>query len=93
MQFDRGSSTNETTLKAIKKKYKAAGYKMPKLVFWNLDARWITDQAQAKFDKEMVAEVSGFSPSIMTAILSDKLEKFTPYNVMLETLQKERYNY
>lgn len=93
MQFDQGSSTNETTLKAIKKKYKAAGYKMPKLVFWNLDSRWNTDQVQAKFDKEMVAEVSGFSPSIMTAILSDKLEKFTPYNVMLETLQKERYNY
>ena len=55
MQFDQSSSTNETTLKAIKKKYKAAGYKMPKLVFWNLDSRWNTDQVQAKFDKEMVA--------------------------------------
>ena len=92
-QFDQMSDTKDSAFKMIKKKYKQAGYTMPKVVFWNLRVGYNTDQAQAKFDKEMVVEVSGFSPSIMTAILSNNLESFTPYNVMIETLKKDRYNY
>lgn len=92
-EFDQMSDTSDTSLKMVKKKYKKAGYVMPKIVFWNLDARENVNHVQANFDKENVAEVSGFSPSIMTAILSNDLEQFTPYNVMLKTLSKERYDF
>ena len=62
--------------------YEKAGYELPKIVFWNLDAHMGTP---ARCSDENVAMVSGFSPSIMKAILN--AENFTPMDVMLEALK------
>jgi hypothetical protein len=46
-----------------------------------------------KFDENGTALVSGFSPSIMKAILKADLKNFTPQNVMLEAVMVDRYKY
>jgi len=72
----------------MKKVYEDAGYELPKIVFWNLDAHFGTP---AQCDDDSVAMVSGFSPSIMKAVLN--AEDFTPMDVMLEALKPIELNY
>ena len=81
MQFN-DSQRNVTHFTHMKEEYEKAGYKLPKIVFWNLDAHMGTP---AKCSDDSVAMVSGFSPSIMKAILN--AQEFTPLDVMREALQ------
>ena len=70
--------------------FEAAGYELPKLVWWNLNARPdATGNSPVRFDQRGTAMVSGFSPSIMKSILAAK--NFSPRDVMLETIMGERY--
>ena len=70
--------------------FEAANYTMPRLVWWNLNARPdATGNVPVRFDQNGTALVSGFSPSIMKSILSGS--QFTPRGIMLETIQAERY--
>ncbi len=86
-QFDSiVAAPNETNLEAIKRKYKNAGYKIPEVVFWNVNAK--ADSAAKSTDKG-VALVSGCSPSILKSALSGKI--VTPYQTMCEVLLSERY--
>lgn len=87
MQFDACVEYDDTAIQMIRHKYEAAGYKMPKVVFWNLASR---DNVPAKSDHEGVALVSGFSPAIMRAVLSG--DEFTPTAVMLRAVSINRYN-
>ena len=66
----------------IKDKFNKSGYEMPKLVFWNLNSY---SGNQSTMNEDGVCMVSGFSPSIMKAILS--CEDFNPMNVMIEALE------
>jgi hypothetical protein len=73
-----------------KRMFEAAGYELPKLVWWNLNARPdATGNSPVRFDQRGTAMVSGFSPSIMKSILAAK--NFSPRDVMLETIMAERY--
>jgi len=73
-----------------KRMFEAAGYELPKLVWWNLNARPdATGNSPVRFDQQGTAMVSGFSPSIMKSILAAK--NFSPKDVMLETIMGERY--
>ena len=81
MQFN-DSQRDVTHFTHMKEEYEKAGYKLPKIVFWNLDAHMGTP---AECDDDSVAMVSGYSPSIMKAILN--AEEFTPLDVMREALQ------
>lgn len=88
MQFDRcGTMSNYASMKQL---YKAAGYKIPKVVFWNLNA--VAGNSPVKAGKDGTALVSGFSPAILKAVLADNFDKFTPENVMLEAIMKDRYD-
>ena len=70
-------------LEMIKKQWEAAGYKMPKVIFWNLNAR----QNRIPAIGEGFSYVSGFSPSMIECILSGK----DGYDLMLEKLMSKRY--
>ena len=61
---------------------------MPGIVFWNVNGR--AGNIPAKADTSNTALVSGFSPSILTSLLSDKID--TPLQVMLNTVNSERYD-
>lgn len=88
MQFDHCVTHDHSAMEMMQHKYKAAGYEMPQVVFWNLDS---SDNVPVKADKSGAALVSGFSPSIMTSILSADPAEFTPYGVMLKTIMQDKY--
>lgn len=73
----------------IADKYKAAGYNMPMLVFWNVGAGKYGNVPFTQ-ENENACMVSGFSPSILTSILSGKTDSLS---VMLDAIGKDRYNY
>lgn len=77
-----------TTYDVVRRMYAAAGYELPKIVFWNLNAKG--GNIPVKFDEDGTALVSGFSPSILTSILSSS--DFTPEKIMLNTIMDERYD-
>ena len=90
MQFDQCARHDDSAMQMIERKYAEAGYTVPQIVFWNLNAH---DNVPVKFDKNGTALVSGFSPSIMKAVLAADLEDFTPESIMRKTIMSERYNY
>lgn len=90
MQFDQCTRYDDSAMQMIERKFTDAGYKVPKIVFWNLNAH---DNVPVKFDKRDTALVSGFSPAIMKSVLAADLEQFTPESIMLNTIMSDRYNY
>ena len=88
MQFDACVKQDDSAIEMIRNKYEEAGYQMPNVVFWNLKAR---DNVPVKFNERGVALVSGFSPSILKAVLSGDMENLTPVGVMMKTLMVDRY--
>lgn len=90
MQFDQGVDHDDSAIEMIARKYKDAGYELPKVVFWNLNA--VYGNSPVKFDKRGTALVSGFSPAVATGILSGNMDDFTPEAIMLKTVMKDRYD-
>ena len=88
MQFDACAKFDDSAMKMIERKFTEAGYVIPKIVFWNLNA---SDNVPVKYDTRGVALVSGFSPAIMTAVLGGDTEKFTPEAIMLKAVMVDRY--
>ena len=70
----------------IAQRYTNAGYKMPRLVFWNVNSR--TGTIPVKENDLGVALVSGFSTNIAKMVMSGKTD---PFECLLETLNSERY--
>lgn len=89
MQFDQCAKFDDSAMKMIARKFEEAGYEMPKIVFWNLNA---ADNVPVKYDTRGVALVSGFSPAIMTAVLGGDADKFTPEAMMLKAVMIDRYD-
>ena len=85
MEFD-SACHKHTNFEVMKAKYKKAGYEMPTVVFWNVDAR-SGQNLPVQQDESGVALVSGFSP----VIFKMAVEKKTPEEVMLDTINSERY--
>ncbi len=77
---------SETLFTTIAKKYVAHGYKLPRLVFWNVNSR--TGAIPVKENDLGVALVSGFSVNIVNMVMSNKLD---PYECLLDVLNTERY--
>jgi hypothetical protein len=89
MQFNQCARYDDSAMEMIERKFEAAGYTVPQIVFWNLNA---SDNVPVKSDKSGAALVSGFSPSIMKALLSADLDAFTPEGIMLKTVMVPRYD-
>ena len=88
MQFNQCVSHDDSAMQMIERKYKDAGYELPKVVFWNLNA---SANVPVAFDKSGTALVSGFSPAIAGAILSGNMDEFTPESIMLKAVMADRY--
>ena len=88
MQFNSCTRFDHSAMEMIRHKYEQAGYKVPAIVFWNLNA---ADNVPVKHDASGVALVSGFSPSIVKSVLSADMEQFTPEGIMMKTIMNERY--
>lgn len=96
MEFD-GATTNfgwrntsdsakATLFAKIEAKFNAAGYQLPKLIFWNVMSR--TNTIPVQENVKGLALVSGFSTNVMDCVLSNKLD---PFEILKEKLLKPRY--
>ena len=90
MQFNQCARFDDSAMEMIERKFEAAGYSVPQIVFWNLNS---SDNVPVKADKSGAALVSGFSPSIMTSLLAADLDQFTPEGIMMKTVMSDRYNF
>jgi hypothetical protein len=89
MEFNMACGAPGATLfQTIDAAYRAAGYKRPELVFWNVNAR--NTHLPVRFDESGTCLVSGCSPSILSSLLSGN--SLSPVDVMLETLNSQRYS-
>lgn len=86
MEFNYGCEFNETLFEKIKNEYESYGYKLPRLVFWNICSR--TNTIPLKENDNGIALVSGFSTSIMDMVLSGELD---PYKCLVNKLNTDRY--
>ena len=95
MEFDQGTSEgwgyNRTTFNAktlmekIREKWAAHGYRLPHLIYWNVQAR--QNNIPEDIGCGLVSYVSGMSPSIFDTIMSGK----SGYDLMMEKLNSSRY--
>jgi hypothetical protein len=96
MEFDEAKGSrysdtrtwNSTAQTMIEENYTEAGYKVPKIVYWNIQSR--NENVPVQFDKNGTALVSGFSPALLTGLLSG--ENITPESMMIKIIDSERYS-
>lgn len=89
MQFNTAiRNKNATAMGMISSEYEESGYKMPSVIFWNLDSK---GGVPTTSKTNNVALVSGFSPSIMKSILKDG--DIDPISMVLETVKIPRYDW
>lgn len=89
MQFDQCARFDDSAIAAIQRQYESAGYKMPQIVFWNINAY---GNSPVSSNHANVALVSGFSPSIVKSILAADVDDFTPHGIMMKTVMVPRYD-
>ena len=75
-----------TLFDGITAEFESYGYRLPKLIFWNINSR--TNTIPVKQNKSGVILVSGFSPAVCKMVLSNQTD---PYKALLEVLNSERY--
>jgi hypothetical protein len=88
MQFDGCARFDDSAMESIRRQYRNAGYNVPSIIFWNIEAH---ENVPVRFNEQGVALVSGFSPSIAKTVLSADMEEFTPRNIMLKAVMVDRY--
>lgn len=85
MEFDYCG--NLTNYEMIKKAYNVSGYQCPQIAFWNVAGR--AGNVPVTVNKQGVALVSGASPSVIKAVLTNQLN---PVNIMDSIIETERYS-
>lgn len=88
MEFDRAvtGGHTETLFETIRRRFAAYGYRMPKLVFWNVNSR--TNVIPVRENELGVGLVSGFSVNVCNMVLSNELD---PFVCLKKVLDSERY--
>ena len=100
MEFDKATETvsgwekthiatkwDATAQEMIEQKYADAGYKVPAIVYWNIQSRG--NNIPVAFDKTGTALISGFSPSILKSVVKGEIT--SPQGIMDETIMSPRY--
>ena len=93
MEFDGATSNTHygygmvSLFDDLTRRFAKYGYKLPKLVFWNVNSRTKTIPMT---ENEMgVVLVSGYSPNIMSMVMSDQTD---PWLALKEKLDNNRYD-
>ncbi len=89
MEFN-SCARGTTNLEAIQEKYRASGYKIPMVVFWNIASR--NNNSPATMNEKGVVLVGGYSPIIMKNILEVGFEPTTPIQMVINTIG-DKYSY
>ena len=92
MEFDMATSNTvcffgmKALFDHLAELYAESGYKLPKLVFWNVCSR--TNTIPMTENEMGVIMVSGFSPNILSMVMSGQTD---PWLALKEKLDSERY--
>ncbi|MBR6162828.1 DUF2828 family protein [bacterium] len=87
MEFDEGfTNADLTNFEYAKKLFQRKHYKLPKIVFWNVNS-W-QQQVPVKENEQGAVLVSGCTPKIFEMVMEGET---SPYKFMLDTLNNERY--
>ncbi|MBQ4401253.1 MAG: DUF2828 family protein, partial [Synergistaceae bacterium] len=86
MEFDYCNNADITNFDYAKKIFAEHGYKLPNVVFWNVESR--NTQQPVTMNEQGVTLVSGASPRVFAMIKSGNL---SPMSFMLDVLNSERY--
>lgn len=86
MEFNSADRFYETNHQRIKSKYEESGYKLPQIIYWNLNAKG--SNFPVRMNEVGACLVSGFSPSLLKSIMSGEVD---PFKMMLSVVDKERY--
>jgi hypothetical protein len=104
MQFDvaeNGAGVRfETMYETLKREFEAAGYELPLLVFWNVNAAYAGQSAGAS--GRGVITLSGYDPALFKTLsecgslgtkdlASGKVTMVSPKEAMIKALSRERY--
>ena len=89
MEFNR-SNAGTTLFETAKVAFQTANYALPGILWWNLNAR--PGNTPVRFDEKGTGLVSGYSPSILKAILSTDMDQLSPVNIMTTALNVPRYD-
>jgi hypothetical protein len=81
MEFDEAES-NKTNFEVIKSNYEAAGYDMPKMVFWNL--RSSSSATPVRVNENGTALLSGFSHNLLKGLASGEMN---PKSIMMNIIK------
>ncbi len=88
MEFNFCAKNAEmTNFEAAKERFERAGYKLPQLIFWNVNARH--QQVPVRSNEQGVVLLSGVTPMLFSMVTSGKID---PYSFMLKVLNSPRYN-
>ena len=93
MEFDgcacnmAGKKCDLKLFQSISEKYRQFGYRLPRLVFWNICSR--TRTIPVRENELGVTLVSGFSPTIMDMVLSNETD---PFVCLKKKLESKRYD-
>ena len=86
-EYDRTPWTKytiDTEMEKVRKEWARCGLELPRLVYWNVDAR----QNTILDSGPNVSFVSGMSPTIFKSVLTGK----NGYDLMLEVIDSQRYS-
>lgn len=84
---DRVPSINKTLMETMSKRWANAGYKLPKLIFWNVCSR--SGAIPMRENELGVTLVSGFSVNTVKMIMENELD---PFKALEKILMTERYS-
>lgn len=87
MEFNSAvNSSGMTNFEYAKKIFEGAGYKLPKVIFWNVASR--AQQLPVTKNEQGAILVSGCNARLFQQVMSDAVD---PYTFMMEIVGSERY--
>lgn len=87
MEFDAGVCDNMSLHEEVKELFNKHGYKLPSIVYWNVDSR--NNQYPVKANEYGCVLVSGSSPAVFKMVISQEV---SPMKFMISILESERYS-
>ncbi len=86
MEFDRAVKPDKTASEDAREKFTEYGYRLPKVVYWNVSAR--NEQYPVTMNEDDAALVSGSASRLFNLVLSGKLN---PMSLMDSVILSKRY--
>lgn len=89
MQFDgRAFNFNQSLFETISSEYTKCGYKMPRLIFWNVN-EYYHNVVPVQQNELGVVLISGYSQNLVKMVMSGETD---PYECLVKQLNDKRYD-